>query len=147
MTHFPFLFFFSLSKPRAVEVTCCQAAKVTTGAPVSTSSIYTTLPGTAVCAFLPSCVFVCVCVWRHAERFIPPTHPYLSAAASGAVILSWPAPGQRQERNTSQPPDDFSTHWVIGMGTKAKKKKDRKREKWLRSALIWSSLVTWRKIN
>lgn len=58
----PLSFFFSLSKPRAVEVTCCQAAKVTTGAPVSTSSIYTTLPGTAVCAFLPSCVFVCVCV-------------------------------------------------------------------------------------
>lgn len=75
--------FFSLSKPRAVEVTCYQPAKVMAVAPVSTPSIYNTVPGTAVCAF----AFVCVCVLRHAERFSPPTHPYLSAAAS-AVILS-----------------------------------------------------------
>ncbi|MEQ2288304.1 hypothetical protein AMECASPLE_021304, partial [Ameca splendens] len=42
-------------KPTALEVTYYQLAKVMAAAPVRTSSICTTVPGTAVCAF----AFVC----------------------------------------------------------------------------------------
>lgn len=69
---------FFLSKPRAVEVTCYQPAKVMAVAPVSTSSIYTTVPGTAVCAFafVCVCVRVCVCVfWGMLRDLFHPRTP------------------------------------------------------------------------
>lgn len=70
------LCFFFLSKPRAVEVTCCQPVKVMAVAPVSTSSIYTTVPGTAVCAFAFVCMHVCVCVfWGMLRDLFHPRTP------------------------------------------------------------------------
>lgn len=66
--------FFFLSKPRAVEVTCYQPAKVMAVAPVSTSSIYTTVPGTAVCAFAFVCVWVCV-FWGMLRDLFHPLTP------------------------------------------------------------------------
>lgn len=48
----------SLSKPRAVEVTCYELVKVMALTPVSTSSMYETVLGTVVFVF----ALVCVCV-------------------------------------------------------------------------------------
>lgn len=109
---------FFLSKPRAVEVTCYQPVKVMAVAPVSTSSIYTTVPGTAVCAFA-FCVCVSVCVLKHAERFIHPRTPTSQQLCLGRDPE---LAGTRTEtgKNTSYP-DEFNTYLVFGMGTIATK--------------------------
>lgn len=130
---------FFLSKPRAVEVTCYQPAKVMAVAPVSTSSIYTTVPGTAVCAFAFVYVCVCLCVLRHAERFIPPTHPYLSAAVSKP--WSWAGRHQDRDRKDTSYPNEFTTYLVFGMGTIATSE-----SKWV-SALLCSDLVQPQDLN
>lgn len=136
MTHFLFLFFLSLSKPRAVEVTCCQAAKVTTGAPVSTSSIYTTVPGTAVCAFLPLCVFVCVCVCvfegtlRDLFRPRTPTSQQLR-------LGPWSWAGRHRDRDRKETPRSPRwLHHIFGHWNGHHSKKRRgKRKKGV--ALLW----------
>lgn len=98
-----------------MEVTCYQLAKVMAAAPVSTSSIYTTVPGTAVCAFAFVCVFECECVFWGMLRDL--FHPLTPTSEQLCLGQDPELTGTTAETGKRAPyPNDFTAYLVSEMG-------------------------------